>query len=93
MTDDRYVRVWTPLDEDTLLVDDAHGNSLKIEVLSAGTREQVFLAIRLALVSMYARRGAQLPLVLDDVLVNCDAVRAKAPPRCCANSPPTAISC
>ncbi len=78
MTDNRYCRVWTPLDEDTLLVDDAHGNSLRIEVLSAGTREQVFLAIRLALVAMYARRGAALPLVLDDVLVNCDAVRAKA---------------
>ena len=77
MTEGRYMRVWTPLDEDTLLVDDAHGNSLRIEVLSAGTREQVFLAIRLALVSMYARRGAHLPLVLDDVLVNCDAVRAK----------------
>lgn len=78
MTDGRYKRVWTPLDEDTLLVDDAHGHSLGIEVLSAGTREQVFLAIRLALVSMYARRGAALPLVLDDVLVNCDAVRARA---------------
>jgi len=77
MTEGRYVRVWTPLDEDTLLVDDAHGNSLGIEVLSAGTREQVFLALRLALVAMYARRGAKLPLVLDDVLVNCDAVRAK----------------
>ncbi|MCA9271388.1 MAG: hypothetical protein KDA41_23050, partial [Planctomycetales bacterium] len=69
MTDGRYRRVWTPLAEDTLLVDDAQGNSLRVEVLSAGTREQVFLAIRLALVAMYARRGAALPLVLDDVLV------------------------
>ena len=52
------LRVWTPLDQDTLLVDDAHGHALRIEVLSAGTREQVFLAIRLALVAMYSRRGA-----------------------------------
>jgi uncharacterized protein YhaN len=78
MTDGRYVRVWTPLDQDTLLVDDARGHALRIEVLSAGTREQVFLAIRLALVAMYARRGADLPLVLDDVLVNCDYKRTLA---------------
>ena len=34
--------------------------------------------MRLALASSYARRGAPLPLVLDDVLVNFDADRAKA---------------
>jgi hypothetical protein len=34
--------------------------------------------LRLALASSYARRGSPLPLVLDDVLVNFDADRAKA---------------
>ena len=34
--------------------------------------------MRLALASSYARRGATLPLILDDVLVNFDADRAKA---------------
>ena len=36
------------------------------------------MSLRLALASCYARRGAPLPLVLDDVLVNFDAARAKA---------------
>ncbi len=36
------------------------------------------MSLRLALASSYARRGAPLPLVLDDVLVNFDADRAKA---------------
>jgi hypothetical protein len=78
LTSGRYTRVWTPLGEPALRVDDSAGTSLRVEVLSRGTREQLFLALRLALANAYARRGVQLPLVLDDVLVNFDAVRAKA---------------
>lgn len=78
LTEGRYVRIWTPLGERTLRVDDGEGNSLPVEVLSRGTREQLFLSLRLALVAAYARRGIDLPLVLDDVLVNFDAKRAKA---------------
>jgi DNA repair exonuclease SbcCD ATPase subunit len=78
LTQGRYRRVWTPLGEHALRVDDAEGHSLPVEVLSRGTREQLFLSLRLALVSSYARRGAPLPLVLDDVLVNFDSERAKA---------------
>lgn len=78
LTQGRYHRVWTPLGEHVLRVDDSEGNSLPVEVLSRGTREQLFLSLRLALTSSYARRGASLPLVLDDVLVNFDSDRAKA---------------
>jgi hypothetical protein len=78
LTEDRYRRVWTPLDGDVLLVDDAEGNSLPVEVLSRGAREQLFLCLRLALARSFARRGAPLPLILDDVLVNFDNRRAKA---------------
>ena len=78
LTQGRYRRVWTPLGEHVLRVDDADRNSLPVEALSRGTREQLFLSLRLALAACYARRGAPLPLVLDDVLVNFDAARAKA---------------
>lgn len=78
LTGGRYTRVWTPLGERSLRVDDGEGNSLSVEVLSRGTREQLFLSLRLALVDVYARRGLELPLVLDDVLVNFDARRAQA---------------
>jgi len=77
MTGGKYVRVWTPLGEPELRVDEASGKSLSVEVLSAGTREQLFLSLRLALVKLYAERGIRLPLVLDDVLVNFDNLRAK----------------
>jgi uncharacterized protein YhaN len=78
MTEGRYSRVWTPLSDDVLMVDDAAGKSLSVEVLSHGVREQLFLSLRLALGGSYARRGAQLPMVLDDVLVNFDVKRVKA---------------
>jgi uncharacterized protein YhaN len=78
MTGGRYVRVWTPLGEETLRVDDSNGHSLPIEVLSRGTREQLFLSLRMSLVGLYSRRGASMPLVLDDVLVNFDMDRARA---------------
>jgi len=78
LTQGRYRRVWTPLGDRSLRVDDAEGRALAVEALSRGTREQLFLSLRLALASSYARRGSPLPLVLDDVLVNFDAERAKA---------------
>ena len=78
MTEGRYVRVWTPLGEETLLVDDAQGHALRVEVLSQGAREQLFLCLRLALASSYGKRGIELPVILDDVLVNFDVRRAKA---------------
>jgi uncharacterized protein YhaN len=78
LTNGRYTRVWTPLGEDRLWIDDADGHSWHAGDLSRGTREQLFLALRLALVASYARRGIRLPMVLDDVLVNFDADRARA---------------
>lgn len=78
MTSGRYLRVWTPLSDDTLLVDDADGNTLPIDVLSRGTREQLFLSLRLALAADYAARGESFPLVLDDLLVNFDTDRARS---------------
>jgi uncharacterized protein YhaN len=54
------------------------GVSLEPEALSTGTREQLYLAIRLAYVEHYGRRAEPLPIVLDDVLVNFDPSRTAA---------------
>jgi len=78
LTGGHYVRVWTPIDANVLYVDDKKGKRWTVDLLSRGTREQLFLSLRLAMVALYARRGVQLPLVLDDVLVNFDQLRAKA---------------
>jgi uncharacterized protein YhaN len=78
LTGGHYTRIWTPLEDRTLRVDDHAGKPVPLDVLSRGTREAIFLSLRLALVNSFARRGARLPLVLDDVLVNFDTGRVKA---------------
>ena len=78
LTEGHYTRIWTRLTGEELLVDNAQGETLSVEHLSRGTREAVYLGLRLALVDAYARRGAVLPMVLDDVLVNFDTNRARA---------------
>ncbi len=77
LTGGKYTRIWTPLAHDILFVDTAEGQPLSVQVLSRGTREQLFVSLRLALVSAYARRGIHLPMILDDVFVNFDAARTK----------------
>ena len=76
LTDGKYTRIWTPLGTNQLKIDDHEDKSLPLEVLSRGTREAVFIALRLSLAAAYSRRGVMLPLILDDVLVNFDRDRA-----------------
>ena len=78
LSEGRYVRIWTRMTGEELLVDNAADETLPVENLSRGTRETVFLSLRLALVGAYARRGAVVPMVFDDVLVNFDGQRARA---------------
>ncbi len=78
LTGGHYKRIWTRLVGEELLVDNHEGETITVDKLSRGTREAVYLSLRLALVTAYARRGAVLPLVLDDVLVNFDARRARS---------------
>jgi uncharacterized protein YhaN len=77
LTSGKYTRIWTPLAHDILFVDTADGQSLPVQVLSRGTREQLFVSLRLALVAAYGRRGIHLPMILDDVFVNFDAGRTR----------------
>jgi hypothetical protein len=81
LTDGRHTAITTTIDEARLEVHDRDGSVWKPERLSRGTREQVFLALRLALVRDLQRHGVQLPLVMDDALVNFDDERARAAAR------------
>ena len=78
LTRGKYGNVWTPLGQRELRIDDDHGQSLSIEQLSGGTREQLFLAVRMATIHELGQKGIDLPMVLDDVLVNFDQVRTEA---------------
>ena len=77
MTRGRYTGVRRKLDErGTLLLELRDGSYKEPHELSTGTREQLYLAMRLAYVRHYCREAEPLPLVMDDVLVNFDDERA-----------------
>ena len=54
------------------------GEELEIAGLSAGTRDQLFLALRLASLERQLAAAARVPLIVDDILINFDDQRSKA---------------
>ena len=60
-----------------ILIRRADGVERTPEQLSTGTREQLYLAIRLAYVLHYCEKNQPLPIVIDDVLVNFDEARSR----------------
>jgi uncharacterized protein YhaN len=77
MTGGRYTRAIAPLDGTEIQVERADGVRLSPGMLSRGTAEQLYLAMRLALAREYANHVDPLPLVFDDVFVNFDPVRIR----------------
>jgi uncharacterized protein YhaN len=78
LTQGRYVRVQRSLDKPVLRVRDEGGRDWTADRLSRGTREQLYLAFRLALIQDFAETKAPLPVFLDDILVNFDPERSQA---------------
>lgn len=54
------------------------GAECPVESLSEGTRDQLYLALRLAAIESHAERAEPLPFIADDLLVNFDDARAAA---------------
>jgi len=64
---------------DRVLVQTTHTNEqLSLQQLSRGTRDQVGLALRLALIQVRSETYGHVPLILDDVFVTSDDARANA---------------
>ncbi len=64
--------------EQDLEVVEGEAHTKRANELSRGTAEQLFLAMRFALIEEYAKNAEPMPVVLDDILVNFDPERAKA---------------
>jgi uncharacterized protein YhaN len=77
LTAGRYRGVVATLEDHRLQAVTRQGSHLPADHLSRGTLEQLYLALRFALVRSYHQQGINLPLVLDDVLVNFDHRRAR----------------
>ena len=53
-------------------------STVTIEGMSDGTRDQLYLALRLAALDRYLEQHEPMPLILDDLLITCDNDRAAA---------------
>ncbi|MHB1291658.1 MAG: ATP-binding protein, partial [Sulfuricella sp.] len=56
----------------------ATGELVDIEGMSEGTRDQLYLALRLAALELHLEQTAPLPFIADDLFINYDNGRAKA---------------
>ncbi len=77
MTGGRYTGLTVPLGDGRIEVFDTRANARTSEVLSRGTAEQLYLAVRLGLIGQLGEAGAGLPVLMDDVLVNFDPGRRR----------------
>jgi uncharacterized protein YhaN len=56
----------------------SNGDHLDLDAMSDGTRDQLFLALRLAYIEMHCDKGTPCPVILDDVLMAFDDARTGA---------------
>ncbi|MEZ6049333.1 MAG: AAA family ATPase [Planctomycetaceae bacterium] len=77
LTEGKYQNVWTPLGKRHLCLEDNQQRLFRVEQVSRGTRELLFLSIRMALVQQFASKEVELPFILDDVMVNFDQGRTE----------------
>jgi uncharacterized protein YhaN len=61
-----------------LIAERDDGTRLDVAALSDGTRDALYLALRLAVVQEYNARQEPLPFIADDLLLHLDDTRAKA---------------
>ncbi len=78
ITEGRHLRVVVQPETRSLATVDRHGQLRQPADMSSGTREQLFLALRLAYILDHCDRSEPLPIIMDDVLVNFDDARAAA---------------
>ena len=75
VTDGAYQAVYSPLGSSEINVRDSAGNIRVPQLLSRGTREQLFLALRFGLILELGQRAEHLPVIVDEALVNFDPSR------------------
>lgn len=64
--------------EPVLVAQRGNGAQLRVEEMSEGTRDQLYLALRLAALDIRRASGVDLPVILDDILMTSDDERSGA---------------
>jgi uncharacterized protein YhaN len=75
-----FARLSTDYEDDgsAVLVGERGIERLRVEAMSEGTRDQLYLALRIAAVEQHLRGREPMPLLLDDLLTSSDETRSSA---------------
>ena len=71
----------TDLDDHAQLILEAirsNGNSIQVDAMSSGTRDQLYLALRMATLEWRMASSEPMPFIVDDILINFDDRRSAA---------------
>lgn len=63
-------------DEQVIVAIDSHDEKLGVDELSDGTREQLFLALRIAAIERWVDSSTAVPVLFDDVFLESDDARS-----------------
>jgi len=77
ITGNRYEAIRVSLGQKEVGVFDPRGVARGIGQLSRGTREQLLVSLRLGFIEAYEQKAEALPIIVDEILVNFDAERAR----------------
>ncbi|WP_027361550.1 AAA family ATPase [Halodesulfovibrio aestuarii] len=76
ITKGAYSGVFKPLGEEDIFALAEDGTRRKPEELSRGTVEQLYLSLRLGHILSHSNQNEPLPVIMDDIMVNFDPIRA-----------------
>jgi energy-coupling factor transporter ATP-binding protein EcfA2 len=77
-TDGKLVQIRLERDGRPPVVIDHLGQAIELSALSTAAHDQLYLALTLALVGSFTRRGVHLPLILDEPFLRQDAMGSAA---------------
>lgn len=75
---ERIALLYTDNDMPYINGERADGNLLTVDAMSDGTRDQLYLAMRLAALKMRLQTHEPMPLIVDDLLITFDDARTEA---------------
>lgn len=75
---DRLMTDFNEKDEPVLAGIRTGGERVHVEGMSSGTRDQLYLSLRLASLEKYMENAEPMPFIVDDVLVDFDDARSEA---------------
>ncbi len=72
----KWENITSSIEDNTLKINQKNHPPVTPDMLSQGTKEQLYLSLRLAYIKNAAKHKESLPLIMDDILVNFDTIRS-----------------